>query len=444
LNIARLLKLRLASLALVTATAVAQSTPRVHVLIISVDGMRPDYITEADQHGLKIPTLRKLYAQSAYAEGVVGVVPTITYPSHTTLMTGVWPIEHGIFGNQKFTPLAEGKEQITEFRDIKVETLWEAAHKAGYSVASVGWPVTTGSRFIDWLLPANAAFEGSDPDGGAVKADPNKHYDNPPGLREELAPDLPRGVKLDVNATRHAWELSVIKRFKPEFMTTHIGNLDHSEHLHGPFSPQANQAMEEVDSAVAEIVAAERTNYPDAYIFIVSDHGFLPTDHSLYINGLLKREGLLDPAKGSWDAAAYTTGASAAIIIRDPKDIKTVEKVKSVIAAAAKDPSYGIGRVLTHEEVVARGGIPNALLMLDPAPGWRFAMGTKAVTAEAPNTGAHGQLPDHKELRSSFFLVGPNIHRRELGVVDMRQIAPTIAKILGVKLPAAKLAPLQY
>jgi hypothetical protein len=82
--------------------------------------------------------------------------------------------------------------------------------------------------------------------------------------------------------------------------------------------------------------------------------------------------------------------------------------------------------------------------MLDPAPGWRFAMGTKAITAETPNTGAHGQLPDHKELRSSFFLLGPNIQRRDLGVVDMRQIAPTIAKILGVKLPAAKLAPLLY
>jgi hypothetical protein len=82
--------------------------------------------------------------------------------------------------------------------------------------------------------------------------------------------------------------------------------------------------------------------------------------------------------------------------------------------------------------------------MLDPAPGWRFAMGTKAITAEAPNTGAHGQLPDHKELYSSFFLLGPKIRQRDLGVIDMRQIAPTIAKILDVKLPAAKLAPVQY
>ena len=166
MEIARRVKFCLAAIAFAVSTALAHAAPKVHVLIISVDGMRPDYVTEADRHGLKIPTLRKLYAQSIFAEGVVGVIPTITYPSHTTMMTGVWPIEHGIFGNQKFTPLAEGKEQITEFSDIKVRTLWEAAHEAGYSVASIGWPVTTGSKFIDWLLPANAAFEG------AVRAKP--------------------------------------------------------------------------------------------------------------------------------------------------------------------------------------------------------------------------------------------------------------------------------
>src|SRR5690349_17425400 len=70
---------------------------KAHVLVISIDGMRPDYVTDADKHGLKIPTLRKFFAESTYAEGVVGVLPTITYPSHTTMMTGVWPIEHGVF-----------------------------------------------------------------------------------------------------------------------------------------------------------------------------------------------------------------------------------------------------------------------------------------------------------------------------------------------------------
>ena len=79
------------------ATAVAQDQGPPLLVVISVDGLRPDYITAADAHGAKIPNLRRFLKEGAYAEGVEGVVPTVTYPSHTTLVTGVWPAKHGIF-----------------------------------------------------------------------------------------------------------------------------------------------------------------------------------------------------------------------------------------------------------------------------------------------------------------------------------------------------------
>src|SRR5580704_1638767 len=66
------------------------------LVVISVDGLRPDYVTQADAHGAKIPNLRRFLKEGTYADGVQGVVPTVTYPSHTTLMTGVWPAKHGI------------------------------------------------------------------------------------------------------------------------------------------------------------------------------------------------------------------------------------------------------------------------------------------------------------------------------------------------------------
>ena len=56
------------------------------------------------RRGLHIPYLRTLVRDGAYAEGVVGVWPTVTYPSHTTLLTGVSPAEHGIYNNQEFDP----------------------------------------------------------------------------------------------------------------------------------------------------------------------------------------------------------------------------------------------------------------------------------------------------------------------------------------------------
>src|SRR5580704_4979222 len=75
------------------------------LVVISIDGLRPDYITAADAHGAKVPNLRRFMTEGAYADGVTGVVPTVTYPSHTTLMTGVWPSKHGILANTSFDPL---------------------------------------------------------------------------------------------------------------------------------------------------------------------------------------------------------------------------------------------------------------------------------------------------------------------------------------------------
>ena len=124
------------------------------VLMISIDGLRPDYVTQADQHGLKIPHLRKFVTEGAYADGVIGVVPTITYPTHTTLVTGVWPAEHGILGNATFDPLLENFSGWYWYaNDIRVPTLWEAADKARIVTASLNWPVTVGAKGVRYLVP---------------------------------------------------------------------------------------------------------------------------------------------------------------------------------------------------------------------------------------------------------------------------------------------------
>src|ERR1700756_2655460 len=106
--------------------AAAQEKNAPLLVVISVDGLRPDYVTSADAHGAKIPHLRKFLHDGSYAQGVTGVIPTVTYPSHTTLMTGVWPAKHGILANQTFHPLQKNPEgwywSEVEFR---VPTLWD-------------------------------------------------------------------------------------------------------------------------------------------------------------------------------------------------------------------------------------------------------------------------------------------------------------------------------
>lgn len=123
----------LAALAFVASAA--QASP---VLMISLDGLRPDDVTQADARGIKVPQLRALLKQGAYAKGVVGVLPTLTYPSHTTLVTGVAPVEHGVSNNQTFDPQAKNQQGWYWYAsDIRVPTLWQAAHAAGLKTASI-------------------------------------------------------------------------------------------------------------------------------------------------------------------------------------------------------------------------------------------------------------------------------------------------------------------
>ena len=102
-----------------------QISPRRPTIVLSIDGLRPDYILDADKYALKIPTLRQLMKHGVHASGVRGVLPTVTYPSHTTMLTGVWPVKHGIFSNTTFDPYAKNKGGWYWYsEDIRVPTLW--------------------------------------------------------------------------------------------------------------------------------------------------------------------------------------------------------------------------------------------------------------------------------------------------------------------------------
>jgi hypothetical protein len=127
-------------------------------------------LTHADEHGLRIPTLRRFVEVGAYADGVLGSLPTVTYPNHTTLITGVWPSEHGILNTQLFDPehkLAGAWYWYAE--SIKVPTLWDAAHQAGIATASVSWPVRVDAISVDILIPEY--WRTSSPGDGANTQD---------------------------------------------------------------------------------------------------------------------------------------------------------------------------------------------------------------------------------------------------------------------------------
>jgi predicted AlkP superfamily pyrophosphatase or phosphodiesterase len=453
---------RCALIAFLFVCALAALAHAAPVLMISLDGLKPEYITQADAHGMKIPYLRSFVNSGTYAEGVTGVWPTVTYPSHTTLITGVTPAEHGVYNNHQFDPTQSFGDAWNWYAaEIRVPTLWQAAHRAGLGTASVGWPVSVGATDVDWLIPEFWRSAGAS--GASGELNPLDQMliaalARPETLIQSIEPvagsymlgnDTTTGG--DEAKTRYA--LEILRRYKPAFTTVHLSSLDETEHEHGPFSPEACQDLEALDGMVARLAQQALANDPATVIVVVSDHGFMRITHNVNIAIPFIQTGLIqatvEPGKAplvkSWKAEPWGAGGMAAIMLHDPNDSATEQQVKGILDKLAANPENGIAEVLDREQIKQRGGFPDAAFLVVLKPGYYTAAALSGdfVTPIAGTRGSHGFSPELAEMRASFFAQGAGIAaQRNLGVIDMRQIAPTVAGLLNVSLPTAKAAPL--
>jgi predicted AlkP superfamily pyrophosphatase or phosphodiesterase len=258
-------------------------------------------------------------------------------------------------------------------------------------------------------------------------------------------------------ATDEAFAQAAIYAIKDKharFVTLHLSTLDHEEHAHAPFSPQACQTLVELDKQVGLVEAAAVAANPDAVVAVVSDHGFSRTDYRVNLEVPFIKAGLitLGPSRDgsntvtAWKATVFPGGGSAGIVLHDPNDKATEEAVRNLLHQLASDPANGIGAILEKPEIEKLGGFPNATFVVDLNLDYQLGYGTQGeLVTPAPSTGMHGYSPTHPEMRASFFLRGKGIAAgRDLGVIDMRQIAPTLARILAVTLNDAKQPPLNF
>jgi predicted AlkP superfamily pyrophosphatase or phosphodiesterase len=448
---------RLIALALICfAATTAGAAP---VLMISIDGLKPEYITHADEHGLRIPTLRRFVQEGTYTDGVIAALPTVTYPNHTTLITGVWPAEHGILNNQLFDPehkLAGAWYWYAE--SIKVLTLWDAAHQAGIATASVSWPVSVDATSVDTLIPEY--WRTSSPGDGNNTQDRYlmNAVSRPDGALAEMEGRLgPYMMGNDTSveagdAVRTRFALDILRNRKPGFMTIHLSAMDSSEHMAGPFSAEANKTLEAVDGMVSQLMDAALKNDPRTKIVIVSDHGFLNITHTVNLYIPFVQAGLVEFGKRmgyegettvvtSWKAQLWSAGGVTAVMLHDPADVATKGQVHEILSKLAADPENGIDQVLDEEQTREHGGFPGAAYLVVMKQGYTAgpAQSGPLVVAQSSLKGSHGFWPQFPEMHSSFFILGQGVvHGRDLGTIDMRQIAPTLAAILGVSLPTAK------
>ncbi len=413
-------------------------------MLVSIDGMKPEAILEADAHGLKVPNLRSLVRDGAWASGVRGVLPTLTYPSHMTLMTGASPGRHGIYANTTFDPLRiNDKGWYWYAEDGRAETLWDAATAAHRRSANIYWPTSVGARITDNLPQIWRTGTADDLKLQRALATP--------GLIEGLSAQLgryPGGMEETVaeDEVRARFAVRLLETRHPDFMTVYFTGLDTEEHASGPFSAASNATLERLDALVGTLRAAlDRTVPGRATLCVVSDHGFAAIQHDMNLAAAFVAAGLITlDASGritAWQATPWPAGGSAAIMLADPANEAVRHQVRTLLDHLSQDPANGIERILDHEAIVARRGFPDAAFLVAFRPGTELGPALTGALITAPaNLGMHGFLPEFPEMRSSFFIVGPGIAAgHALGEIDMRQIAPTVAKALHVTLHDAEL-----
>ena len=419
-------------------------TPR--VVLVSVDGLMPADYLDAGASALKIPNLKRLMATGSFARGVIGVLPTVTYPSHTTLISGVPPRVHGVESNSIFDP--EGRSAGAWYwyaSAVRVPTLLSAARARGLSTAAVGWPVSVGA-------PADLNFpeywrSGSD------------HPSDLELLKALATPEL-LALAGARGGTALAWPvdddmrtdlaLAAIEARRPALTLLHLAEVDHAEHVNGPRSPEARAAVEATDARLGRLIGsiAGAGIAQDTLLAIVSDHCFLATSTTLYPNTLLRDAGLLTAdAQGriqGWRAVFHADGGLAALHVKDPADAESVGRVRALFEPRLGAPDSGLREILDAAEVERLGGSAAIRLALNAQAGFAFsaALGP-GWSAPATSRGNHGYAPNRDELLASLiFTVPGRAPGGDVGVVPMTRIAPMLADWLGLELSPQAAEPL--
>lgn len=438
------------SITISTQSATANDNERV-VVLISVDGLAASYLKDPRAN---IPTIRKLAHDGASAEGMITSFPSVTWPSHVSLITGTPPGRHGVLANRVLDRKTGkmitfvGDPTFTKDECVRVPTLYDVVSQAGMKTASVIWPACNGAKTLDWVIP----------DSNQVRL--HREYTTP-GFAEELDRAGISIAKLgkwewqkDYSAMRDATYTRVatylLKQHRPNLLLLHLITPDHVEHAYGPHVEESYWSVANADDRIREIW--EALNQPPlagkATLFVVADHGFAAFDKYINPNVVLKNAGLVEVDKfdkvTKRRAWSLRGGGCSMIYLLDDENKETLrQQVKEMMSELE-----GVDKVLDVDEFT-RYGLPDpaenpqqADLMLVAKRGYSFDRdhrGTNPIKDVGSRKGAHGHLPDPPYMHAMFVAAGAGIKPGiQLKTVSNLDVAPTIAKLLGVELPTAE------
>ena len=427
--------LSLCCLFFLTASITAQPTK--HLVLVSIDGLRPEFYLD---ERYPAPNLQYMAKHGLAARQVQGVFPSVTYPNHTTIITGVRPAQHGIFYNTPFEPEGQTGRWYWEEAGIRTRTLWDAAQDADLLTANLFWPVSVGAP-VSYNLPEVWPLDREEELWAYVG-----ERTQPEGFLQELEREASGTLNqqtfnidyLNREARTGFMAAYLIENKKPNFLTMHLIGTDHFQHAEGREGLQVRKAVAAVDYAIGQMwEAAERAGILDSTTFIITgDHGFADIHTRLAPNVWLEKAGLLEDQtdRGDWKAAFHTTGASAFLHLRDPEDQGTVQEVKALLAKLP-ERQRKLFEVLDRDELDRLGAASEAALALNPVEGVHFTARTGVPEVSAANGGTHGNVPDFRNMHTGLVGYGAGLARQKrVPRMQLTDIAPLIAHLLGLEL----------
>lgn len=416
------------------------------LIVVSLDAL----IFEDLEYLKTKPSFRMMLEKGSIVKRMRSIYPSITYPCHTTMATGCYPDRHGIVNNN-FVTFEKDPPWIFEHDNVKCEDILDACKKAGLTTASVGWPVSGNHKSVDYLVnecwPAAHSPIEAYREAYLANGTPEWLFD------EVVAPVLWMRVgrkqpESSYFLTRICAEM--IRRYHPDILMLHQGNIDSYRHRTGVFSDLVTTGLDECEAMLTMLVHATKDAgvFEDTNFIVTADHGQLNSTREVNLNRLFVDNGLIETNDDGCikDCLAWCqpSGMSAQIYLKDPNDEALKQRVYSLLAEKRDEGVWGISQVYTRDEfkgmrldgefsfVVETDGFSSfgADWSGSGAEGSRW-------TVSGPISGDHGFHPD-KGPRPPFLAFGPDI---KPGVVieEGRLIdgAPTYAKILGVELPGA-------
>lgn len=382
------------------------------LLMISLDAVaEPD----ADRL-LSLPALSALKADGTFCRHVRTIYPTLTYPIHSSVLTGCYPSRHGIAHNQPFQPDVPKNMRAWhwDIHDIKARTLFDAAKEKHLDCASILWPVTGKAKgLIRRNFPEVLPLPGESP---VLKM---LSYASPVWvMRMEILYGKTRKSTeqpdLDDYAALLCEQLAQSRRV-PDVLCVHLVDIDSMRHNFGVGSLEDDAAQERTDRRLTRIFDAYRKAgvLDDTLICVLSDHGQKNVQNTFALDQALSQ---------TCGARAQTFGMGAYI--------RTENKEQAKRALWDHQTEWHIARIIDGDALKALRLPSSVVLAVDAEDGYEF------IDGQSSHRGDHGFPLTEPEADTLFFLKGPGIPKgKELPSMNIVDIAPTLANRLGLSMP---------